>query len=198
MARRVYVVRHGEAVDGVLSAAGREQARLVGQRLANVAVERIHHSPLPRAAETAALISEHLPGVPVEVSDVVGDYLPPPPDAELLQQLPPGYAALLGDATEAELAAGADLADAALARFAVATAADTRDVIVTHNQIAGWFVRHTLDAPAWRWMGLNQCNGALTTLLYRPNRPPALLTFNDMSHLPESLQWTGFPPELRA
>jgi probable phosphoglycerate mutase len=135
--------------------------------------------------------------VPVEASDLVGDYFPPPPEPELLRTLPPGYAALLADTTAADLAAGVELAAAALAHFAVATSAETRVLIVTHNQIAGWFVRHALDAPAWRWMGLNQCNGALSTLLYRPDRPPGLLGFNDMSHLPAELQWTGFPPEMR-
>jgi hypothetical protein len=33
-----------------------------------------------------------------------------------------------------------------------------------HNFVIGWFVRHVLDAPEWRWMGLNQFNAALTIL----------------------------------
>jgi hypothetical protein len=30
---------------------------------------------------------------------------------------------------------------------------------------------------------------------YSPGRPAALLTYNDLSHLPAELRWTGFPPD---
>jgi serine/threonine-protein phosphatase PGAM5 len=197
MARRLYLVRHGEAIDGMLNDAGKQQARLAGQRLKDVPVSAVYHSPLPRAAATAALIAEQLPGVPVAESELIGDYIPAVPEPAILRTLSPGFAALIGEHSAAELAAGAELAVAALARFAVPSEAETREVLVTHNQIVGWFVRHVLDAPAWRWAGLNQCNGAVSTLLFRPERPAMLLAFNDQSHLPADLQWTGFQPELR-
>lgn len=198
MARRLYLVRHGEAINGRLSDTGRRQARLAGQRLADVPVSAIYHSPLPRAVDTAALIAEQLPhGVRVEETELIGDYIPAVPDPEQLRRLPASYAELIAENSPADLAAGAKLAIAALERFAVPTEAETRDVLVTHNQIVGWFIRHALDAPAWRWLGLNQCNGAISTVLLRPERPAALVTFNDQSHLPVDLQWTGFPPELR-
>jgi probable phosphoglycerate mutase len=55
-----------------------------------------------------------------------------------------------------------------------------------------------MDAPAWRWTGLNPGNAALTVIRYAPDRPAGVLVLNDMSHLPEDLRWTGFPPPLRA
>jgi hypothetical protein len=48
-----------------------------------------------------------------------------------------------------------------------------------------------------RWLGMNFCNTALTVIRYAPERPPSILLFNDQSHLPEILRWTGFPPALR-
>jgi hypothetical protein len=63
--------------------------------------------------------------------------------------------------------------------------------------LIGWFVRHALSAPDWRWLGLNQCNGALTAIRYSAEWMPSVLTFNDMCHLPPELRWTGFPPGLR-
>jgi broad specificity phosphatase PhoE len=55
--RFLFLVRHGEAPgDGDLSAAGREQARLTGERLQDVPFGGICHGPLPRAAQTAELI----------------------------------------------------------------------------------------------------------------------------------------------
>ncbi|MEU4243670.1 histidine phosphatase family protein [Actinoplanes sp. NPDC026619] len=67
MARtQLYLVRHAEAEphDGDLSAHGREQAERLGRRLRPVPFAAIHHSPLPRAAQTADLVGGHLPQVP--------------------------------------------------------------------------------------------------------------------------------------
>ena len=77
-------------------------------------------------------------------------------------------------------------------------AADIHELIVTHNFLIGWFIRHALDAPDWRWIGLNQQNCALTVILYQPGLPPSLVTFNDAAHLPDQLRWTGFPARLAA
>ncbi|MGH3066951.1 MAG: hypothetical protein ACRDMI_00030 [Streptosporangiaceae bacterium] len=73
-------------------------------------------------------------------------------------------------------------------------AADVHELIVTHNFLIGWFIRHALD---WRWIGLNQQNCALTVILYPPGLPPSLVTFNDAAHLPDRLRRTGFPAGLR-
>ncbi|MBA2324727.1 MAG: histidine phosphatase family protein [Pseudonocardiales bacterium] len=69
----VFLVRHGEAAgsDGSnpgLSEAGRAQTRLLSVRLAGRSVGGILHSPRRRAAETAALLSDALPGAPVRPS----------------------------------------------------------------------------------------------------------------------------------
>ena len=47
--RFLYLVRHGEAAgeEGSLTAAGQEQARLTGARLAAVPLAAIAHSPAP-------------------------------------------------------------------------------------------------------------------------------------------------------
>ena len=198
--RFLYLVRHGEAAEGGgLSDTGQEQARRTGERLRNLPVARIHHGPLPRAAQTARLIAGWLPGVPLAESAVVGDYIPADLDPA---GLPPSYARLVGSFTVTERAAGAALAQAAIEQFAGAPAGeepagDVHELIVTHNFLIGWFIRHALHAPDWRWIGLNQQNCALTVILYRPGLPPSLVSFNDTGHLPDQLRWTGFPGPLR-
>ena len=197
--RFLYLVRHGEAAEGGgLSDTGEEQARRTGERLKNLPVARIHHSPLPRAAQTARLIAGWLPGVPLAESAVVGDYIPADLDPA---GLPPSYAQLVGSYTVTERTAGAALAQAAIEQFAGAPgeepADDVHELIVTHNFLIGWFIRHALHAPDWRWIGLNQQNCALTVILYRPGLPPSLVSFNDTGHLPDQLRWTGFPALLR-
>ena len=45
-----------------------------------------------------------------------------------------------------------------------------------------------MDAPAWRWIGLNQFNCALTIIQIQSGPPPVLISFNDMGHLPIELR----------
>jgi serine/threonine-protein phosphatase PGAM5 len=187
--RFLHVARHGEA-DGTLTARGREQARLLGERLAGLPLTAISHSPLPRATRTAELIGAFFPGLAVQMVPEVADYVPPVTGA------PEPMLAFLGDVTAAELAEGAQLAEAALKRFAVPADQDTHELVVTHSFQVTWFVRDALGAPEWRWLTLNAANCALTTILYRDDRPPDLVAFNDMAHLPPELRWTGFPPDL--
>jgi len=192
--RFLYLVRHGEADDdGALTAAGRQQATAAGERLRHVRFSAIRHSPLQRAEETAELIADHLPGVPMGPSGLLGDYLPPVPG---LPDLPPAYAALVDSYTPDERAEGAELAAAAIDRYARPTGRGGSELLVTHNFLIGWFVRHAVEAPDWRWLGLNQCHGAITVLLYRTSGPAALVSYNDIGHLPPPLRWTGFPAEL--
>jgi serine/threonine-protein phosphatase PGAM5 len=198
MTRFLYLVRHGAADphDGPLSAAGREQARLTGQRLEGVPFSAIYHGPLPRAAQTATLIAASLPGVPVQVCDLAGDYLPsaPAPDA-----VPASFANLIAGFSAAERAEGARLAAAALQRFARPgdDQTDTYELVVTHNFLIGWLVSQALDAPPWRWMGVNQMNCGVSIVGYLSGPPAALISFNDGGHLPPQLRWTGFPAALR-
>jgi probable phosphoglycerate mutase len=194
VSRFLYLVRHGEALphDGPLSDVGREQARLTGQRLRDVPLAAIWHGPLPRAAQTAAIIAECFPHVTVTVSDLAGDYIPSDPDPA---GLPPAYAQFVANFTPAERAQGAVVAASAIAWFTrPGDGDDTHELLVTHNFLIGCLVSHALDAPPWRWLGLNQMNCALTVLAYETSMPPRLITFNDAGHLPPALRWTGFPP----
>ncbi|GAA2065122.1 histidine phosphatase family protein [Streptomyces albiaxialis] len=212
--RYLYLARHGEATsDGSgLTGAGRRQAGLLGGRLRGVPLEAVHHGPLPRAARTARLVAERLgagrpdtgrPGpVPLRECEAAGDYVPYVPERD---ELPVGVAdAMLphvASVTDAERARGAELARRAVAEFtgtAGGEGAPRHELVVTHAFLVAWLVRAAMDAPAWRWMGLNHGNCALTVIRYAPARPPAVLVLNDMGHLPDALRWTGFPAPLRA
>ncbi|MFI8101073.1 histidine phosphatase family protein [Streptomyces sp. NPDC086023] len=199
--RYLYLTRHGEASsdETELTAAGRRQAALLGERLRGVPLAAIHHGPLPRAEQTARLVGEQLDGVPVRRSAAAGDYIPYLPARE---ELPPETAdamlRFLNGFPAEEREQGPGLAAAALAEFTgpVAGTEPRHELLVTHNFLVGWLVRAALDAPQWRWLGINHANAALTVIRYAPGRPPAVLLFNDTGHLPAELRWTGFPPEL--
>ncbi|MFJ6940200.1 histidine phosphatase family protein [Streptomyces sp. NPDC101132] len=199
--RYLYLTRHGEASEDEteLTAAGRRQAALLGERLRGVPLAAVHHGPLPRAEQTARLVGEQLDGVPLRCSAAAGDYIPYlPAHEELPAETAGATLGFLNGFPAEEREQGPGLAAAALAAFTgpVAGAEPRHELLVTHNFLVGWLVRAALDAPNWRWLGINHANAALTVIRYAPGRPPAVLLFNDTGHLPAELRWTGFPPEL--
>ncbi|MFJ5677514.1 histidine phosphatase family protein [Streptomyces sp. NPDC093097] len=200
--RYLYLARHGEALpdESGLSEQGRRQAALLGRRLASRPISAVHHGPLPRAAQTARLIAESLPGAPLVASETAGDYVPHFPDRE---ELPPDCAdfllTFLSHSSAEDRRRGPTLARRALEQFTGPVAGDQErhELVVTHNFLVGWLVRDAMDAPKWRWLGLNHGNAALTVIRYTPGRPTTVLVHNDMRHLPTELTWTGFPPDTR-
>lgn len=196
--RYLYLARHGEAnAFGQPTDIGLQQAALLGNRLASVPVDVVWHSPLPRATATALELGRHLPNVPVIESPELVDHVPYVPSAA---ETPESWAGFFDGYDETEAASGKKLAEELVARFAKVSDESTRDtheVLVTHSYPIAWLVRHALDAPPSRWLGLNSSNTALTLIEYRTGLPPTVVMFNDMSHLPHDLRWTGFPDGIR-
>jgi phosphohistidine phosphatase SixA len=168
--RHLWITRHAFANEDEsgLTGDGERQADLLGERLAGLPLTAISHSPLPRAARTAELVSAHLPGVPVRVAEELDDQLPTPSNS-------------------------ADM----IARFSGPASVECHELVITHAFQVAWFTRDALEAPEDRWRGLNSCNAGVTLIRYFPRQKPRLIMFNDVSHLPPELRWTGFPPDLR-
>jgi serine/threonine-protein phosphatase PGAM5 len=198
--RHLYLARHGAAdAFGQLTGPGRRQADLLGERLAGLPVDAVWHSPLPRAAASAHELARHLPDVPVTEAAELVDHVPYVPGPA---ETPPSWAGFFDGYDDAEAASGHKLAESLVARFAQApdangTRPDTHEVLITHAYPIAWLVRHALDAPPSRWLGLNSANTALTVIEYRTALPPTIVMFNDMSHLPPDLRWSGFPESVR-
>lgn len=194
-ARHLYLARHGAAdAFGELTDVGRRQSNLLGERLARVPVTAVWHSPLPRAAASAALVARHLPGAKVAGAAELVDHVPYVPARS---ETPASWAGFFDGWDEDEAASGRRTADALVARFATppdpgAGSDDVHEVLITHDYPIAWLVRHALGAPPERWLGLNSANTALTVIGLRPGLPPTLVMFNDLSHLPDELRWTGF------
>lgn len=168
--RHLYLARHGAADPfGTLTDTGRQQSALLGARLAHLPISAIWHSPLSRAASTASELAQYLPDASV---------------------------------AEAEELSGQRVADALTDRFATsvhsaASGAELHEVLITHDYPIAWLVRHALGAPPVRWLDLSSANTGLTVITYRTGAAPTVMMFNDLSHLPHELRWTGFPPGLR-
>ena len=195
--RHLYLARHGSAdAWGELTDIGRRQAGLLGERLAPLPIDAIRHSPLPRAVATARELARHLPQVPVAAAPELIDHVPYVPSPA---ETPRPWAAFFDGYDDAETQAGHQLAAALVSRFTASPAHsdDSHEVLITHAFQIAWLVRHALEAPPVRWLGLNSANAALTVIEYRTDLPPTIVMFNDMSHLPAALRWPGFPDVLR-
>ncbi len=197
MTHYLYLVRHGEHMDaehgledGPLSPRGRRQAELLADRLSGVRLDAVWHSPLERAAETARAVGDRLPSVSPEPSALLFDCVP----TGMTADTPGAYEAFFGGISEAETDAGAAQMADAVGEFLVRKP-DSHELLITHNFVIAWFVREVLDAPAWRWLTLNQAHCGLTVLAQRPGRPWTLVAHNDLSHLPFELR-TGLPDVL--
>ncbi|CCH32388.1 histidine phosphatase family protein [Actinosynnema sp. NPDC047251] len=196
--RYLYIARHGDAdAFGNLTDTGREQARLLGKRLAHLPITAVWHSPLPRAADSAQQLTIFLNGnTPVAEAPELIDHVPYVPPVE---ETPRPWIPFFDGYEPEEATAGNKIAQALTARFATAPegGTDVHEVLITHAYPIAWLIRDALDAPPVRWLSLNSANTALTVIEYRPGIPPAIAMVNDMGHLRPDLRWTGFPPTVR-
>ncbi|CAM5611392.1 phosphoglycerate mutase [Streptomyces spiroverticillatus] len=191
--RHLYIARHAQATpdESGLSETGRRQAALLGERLRSVRFDAIHHGPLPRAAETARLVADRLEhAVLPQVTAAAGDFVPYEPVRE---DFPEGidadrYLNFVAQFPPEEREQGPELAARAIELLTGPADEPRRELVVTHNFLAAWFVREALQAPAWRWLGLNLANAALTVIRYEAGRPDTVLVLNDMAHLPPELR----------
>jgi probable phosphoglycerate mutase len=191
--RHLYLVRHGAADPfGRLTDVGQRQSELIGQRLAGQPVDVVWHSPLPRAVRSARVIGTSLPDVAVREAPELIDHIPHIPDP-----LPPAWAAFFDGYGSDEAAEAKRRGDALTERFARPAEIETHEVLVTHAYPVAWLLRHALDTPPERWLGLDCGNAALTVIEYRDGMAPTVLLYNDMGHLPAELRWTGFGAGVR-
>lgn len=87
--RTLILIRHGQYEYGqddpdkrILTSLGREQASLTGERLKEIGEKytTIHYSTMPRATETANIISKSLPDVPMKSCDMLREGAPIRPE----------------------------------------------------------------------------------------------------------------------
>ncbi|MBE2999991.1 histidine phosphatase family protein [Nocardiopsis sp. HNM0947] len=206
--RYLYLARHAEPdADGSgLSAHGFRQADALGRRLATpgpdgTVVESLTCGPSARARATADAVAQHVPGAGVQACEEAGDLVPYVPERS---ELPPEYAeGVLDFVRKADGVHDPELTRACLERFAGpvrgdrGSGRDQREVVVTHAFTVGFLVAHALHAPPWRWVSLAPAHASLTVIRYPLGAPASVTVYNNVSHLPGELRWTGFPDHLR-
>jgi len=188
----LYLVRHGSfdhhsgdddrSAKG-LNALGHEQARLVGQRLAELPVDfdRLICSEYLRAVETADVMGGILDMTPIRDS-LLNECTPTTLDANKL-----------ADHTPRELAECDAALQVAWRRYFVPTPRrDTYDVLVCHGNVIRWMLMKALGADTKHWANQDAGNAALTIIAVRPDGSTRLVTYSDVGHLPVAKQtWSG-------
>ena len=196
--RYVYLIRHGmyDRVDSLddrtangLNHLGREQARLLGERLRGLPVRPrvLVTSGLTRARETGDELGSIL-GV-VSARDSLLEECSPPAMSDT---------AATG-ADRAESAACSARLGAAWDRYMrPSSEKDAHDLLVCHGNVIRWFVTRAFHADPERWTMMSIGNASLTILAVRPDGTTRLVMYSDVGHIPVDKQtWTGSGPGWR-
>ncbi|MCU1227754.1 MAG: hypothetical protein JWO97_638 [Acidobacteria bacterium] len=210
MTTRVYLARHGAtelsaedrfagAVDVLLSDAGREQARRLGDRLAREPLAAVYASPMKRTIETAQLASSaHACGVTgVDgLREIAHGRWEGKLRQDVEQEFPQEYARYEGDPFSfAPLGGETGLQVIARALPAlleiVERHADERILIVSHKATIRLLLSSLLGFDARKYRDrLDQSPAALNVLDFKNVANARLTLFNDTSH------YTGDIPAL--
>lgn len=202
--RTAYLIRHGQyyqrkdptitpdepanygvdgdeiARDGGLTAVGMQQAELTAQRLQSLPIDHIYASTLPRAMQTATIIAQALPQVPIISNRDLWECIP---------HVPTALAAWADDYPAAALKRDQEQAAAAFERYFQPTENNTnkQDVIVCHGNLIRYFVCRVLQVSLDAWINMHPYNGGVSTVQIQADGECKLISFNDIGHLPADL-----------
>ncbi len=182
--RIIYLVRHGQAISGEpfdklgngLTPLGQRQARWAAKRLKYLPIDVIHHSTLRRAAETAAIIGEQFPQVPLRPSRLLWECIPgwPIHVRRYLQHI-----------SREEIKRDRQRAERALRKFfRPVRGADRHEVIVAHGNIIRCLVLSVLGMPPKLWSHSDIHNCGLSEVQIFPDGIMILIGLNETGHIP--------------
>ncbi|CAJ0914476.1 unnamed protein product, partial [Mesorhabditis belari] len=169
--RNIILIRHGQykiesQEDKGLTELGREQAALVGERLARsgLKITNLTMSTMDRATETANIILSK--GAP---------YPPEPP----VSHWKPNKLEFFQEGSRIEAAFRNYFH-----RASPKQTEDSYEVVVCHANVIRYFVCRALQFPPEGWLRMSLGNGSITWLIIRPNGRVSIRNLGDIGHLP--------------
>ena len=182
--KTILLVRHGQYLSASakspekLTALGRRQAKLVGQRLKEVKINTITYSTMPRAIETATLIKKEL--------KYSGQFK----SCDLVRECVPGFPKKLrkkyGFTDEKKLIQNEKQVARAFRKHFKVPTKNSVEVIVCHGNVIRYLVCRSLgiDTLNWRLMDIQQCGISIIEVRSKdPQR--VLISHNDIGHIPK-------------
>ena len=174
--RTIVLLRHGQYETesiGALTMLGRRQAAAAARFLGRERITSVWSSTLPRAKETAEIVSAAIGVGPVRLTRIL---------REGMFTKVEGY-----DVPASERAEDRERAATAWKRFFRPTRSDRTDLLVCHGNLIRYFVCRALDAPIGRWVRMNTNHCALTRIVVRGSGAVRVVSYNETSHLPRRL-----------
>jgi broad specificity phosphatase PhoE len=190
--KTIYLVRHGQYIstslpgevpDGALTELGREQTALVAKRLKNFPIKVIHHSPLKRSIETAALIMNEFPAVELQPSPLLEECIPClPPETMLNENQKAFFASLPASILEQ----GESQARQVFETYFLPGGSEevTHELIVSHGNLICYLVCMVLKSGPETWINTDIQNCGLSEVVVRADGTMQLVCHNDTGHLP--------------
>jgi len=185
--RHLILIRHGQYnLDGetdaerILTALGREQARITGERLAELGVPytSMARSNMSRAIETAQIISELLPTLPVLPADsLLREGAPIIPEPRVGTWRPDHFYETDGARIEAAFRKY-------FHRASVSQDKDSYEIVVCHANVIRYFVCRALQFPPEAWLRLSLKHASLTWMVIRPDGRVHCRALGEAGHFP--------------
>lgn len=185
MAKKTLIlVRHGQyhkCTDDQpeqLTTLGKKQAQYVARRLSEYQIDRIIHSSMPRAAETAQIIKERLNHRKTFLS------------CDELRECVPGFPKnrrkKSGFTDLKKLKDHQAQAERAFKKHFKTPQKSSVEVLVCHGNIIRYLVSKTLgvDTLAWTKMDIHQCGITIIEIKSTGDNKRTLISHNDVGHIP--------------
>ncbi|GMT14115.1 hypothetical protein PFISCL1PPCAC_5412 [Pristionchus fissidentatus] len=192
--RTVILIRHGQYdLDNkphALSELGRQQATLVGKRLADLSAktpfDEVIMSTMTRATETANLILTELPSTVPRSSDSILEEGAPYPPEPPVGHWRPHAKKFFSEGSRIESAFRKYIH-----RASPRQKKDSTEVIVCHANVIRYFVCRALQFPPEGWLRMSLGNSSITVLVIRPDGRVSIRSIGDIGHLPpEKISFT--------
>ena len=196
--RKLTLLRHGQCGQGdddpCLTELGQKQAELTGQVLCDFDITAIHYSTLVRARETADIIAQNFPGVPITGHDLLWEGVPP---------VPPVFLDYFGQQPDV------DLSDTPITKkrfdaayyhfFKPAKESNVHDLIICHGNIIRYLITRALKIDPHTWVFLTVDNCSLSQIIIGPDNAPSMSHFGDTVNILRFCNETGhLPADLRS
>lgn len=196
--RTLTLIRHGQCEPGddnpCLTELGRKQAELTGQALRDQPVSAIHYSTLDRARETADIIAQCFPDVPMNGHDLLWEGVPPVPPVFL------DHFSHQPDVDLFDTPITKKRFDAAYYHFfKPAKESNVHELIICHGNIIRYLIARALkiDPHTWAYLMVDHCS--LSQVIVGPNNVPSTEQFGEIISILRFCNETGhLPPELRS
>ncbi|PAV58437.1 hypothetical protein WR25_12374 isoform K [Diploscapter pachys] len=167
---------------------GREQAELVGKRLATSGIkfDEVVMSTMNRATETAKIILQQLPKEQKSLSCSLLEEGPPYPPVPDVSHWKPPASEFFVDGARIESAFRKHIH-----RAAPEQKEDSYEVLVCHANVIRYFICRALQFPPEGWLRMSLGNCSITLLMVRPSGRVSLRSLGDVGHLhPNKITYT--------